>query len=180
MRRPRRGGIRYFPSAFPTKLVNENYRLPAQQMSSSGQKFVNILSADGLKRSVMSAVSGLCDSLFRARLCRLRHSTLQVIAQVVIQMVMIAALLACGAPKAQAPAIMLTFGPIYPLPTSLTTGSKASIEVLVTNDNKNAGVNFTSAPDTPARACGQFSQPSAGSNGPSCYRPLPRFQAAAP
>jgi hypothetical protein len=82
----------------------------------------------------------------------------------------ISVLVACGDPKAQPPAIMLTFSPAYPLPTSLTTGSTTGIEALVANDTKNAGVNFTCTPDTPAGECGKFSLPAAGSNVPSCYQ----------
>jgi hypothetical protein len=98
------------------------------------------------------------------------RSTLPVIVQVVIATVMIASLLACGDPKGQLPAITLTLSPTYPLPTSLTTGSTTGIEVLVANDAKNAGVNFTCTPNTPTGECGTFSPPSAGSNVPSCYQ----------
>ena len=83
---------------------------------------------------------------------------------------MLAALAACGDPKAQTPTITLTFSSSYPLPTSLTTGSTTGIAVLVANDPKNGGVNFTCTPDTSAGECGVFSSPSAGNDIPVCYQ----------
>jgi len=85
-----------------------------------------------------------------------------------VVMAMFAALAGCGDPKAQTPAITLTFSSNYPLPTALTTGSSTPIAVIVANDPKNGGVNFTCAP---AGECGEFSSPpSAGSNIPICYQ----------
>jgi predicted small lipoprotein YifL len=82
---------------------------------------------------------------------------------------MLAALMACGDPKYQPPAIVVTFDPNFPPPASLNTGAYAGIAAVVTNDTKNAGVNFSCIPDTPAGACGTFSNPGAGSAVPVCY-----------
>jgi hypothetical protein len=110
-----------------------------------------------------------------------RPSTLRLISQAMvvmamavmttILMAMAAALAGCGDPKAQTPPITLTFSSNYPLPTTLNTGSTTGIAVLVANDPKNGGVNFTCTPDTSAGECGAFSSPpSAGNNIPVCYQ----------
>ncbi len=82
----------------------------------------------------------------------------------------VAALVACGDPNGQSPPIALTFSTTYPLPASLNTGSTTGIEVIVANDNQDAGVTFTCTPNTPTGECGSFTPPSAGSNVPSCYQ----------
>jgi len=74
----------------------------------------------------------------------------------------------CGDPKAQPTPIALTFNQsVYPLPSSLAIGSTAATEVTISNDNQNAGVNFSCAP---ASECGTFTPASTGSNVPSCYQ----------
>jgi hypothetical protein len=99
-----------------------------------------------------------------------RPSTIRLIANTATAVLVIAAVSACGDPKGQSPPITLGFSSIYPIPSSLTTGSTTGVEVIVTNDNQNAGANFTCTPDTPIGECGSFSPPSAGSNVPTCYQ----------
>jgi hypothetical protein len=77
------------------------------------------------------------------------------------------AFIACGDPKYQPPAIVVTFSPYFPPPTSLNTGSTTGIAAVVTNDPKNAGVNFTCVP---AGDCGSFSPAQIASNVPTCYQ----------
>jgi hypothetical protein len=97
-----------------------------------------------------------------------RPSTLRLISQAMVVMAMAAALAGCGDPKAQTPPITLTFSSNYPLPTTLTTGSTKLVAVIIANDPKNGGVDFTC---TPAGECGEFSSPpSGGSNIPVCYQ----------
>jgi hypothetical protein len=78
----------------------------------------------------------------------------------------IALLVACGEPKSQAPAIVVTFDPSFLPPASLNTGAYAGIAADVANDNQNAGVTFTC---TPTGACGSFTPPGTGSATPVCY-----------
>jgi hypothetical protein len=74
----------------------------------------------------------------------------------------------CGDPESQTAPIALMFDEtVYPLPTSLASGSTAAVEVTVVNDNQNAGVTFSC---TPTGECGTFTPPSTGSNVPSCYQ----------
>ncbi len=83
---------------------------------------------------------------------------------------MLAALVACGDPKAQIPAIVVTFDlQNYPIPADLNTGAYASIAAIVTNDPKNAGVTFSCSPNNPAGACGTFFPAGGGSDVPACY-----------
>jgi hypothetical protein len=77
---------------------------------------------------------------------------------------MITLLVACGDPKYQPPAIVVTF--FSPPPTSIDTGSTVGITAVVANDPKNAGVNFTCAP---AGNCGLFNPSPIASNVPTCY-----------
>jgi len=77
------------------------------------------------------------------------------------------ALIACGDPKYQPPAIVVTFSPYFSPPTSLNTGSTTGIAAVVINDTKNAGVNFTCVP---AGDCGSFSPAQIASNVPTCYQ----------
>jgi hypothetical protein len=72
---------------------------------------------------------------------------------------MLAALMACGDPKYQPPAIVVTFDPNFPPPASLNTGAYAGIAAVVTNDTKNAGVNLSCIPDTPRRSVWHVFQP---------------------
>jgi hypothetical protein len=82
-------------------------------------------------------------------------------------MVAAVALIACGDPKYQPPAIVVTFSPYFPPPTSLNTGTTTGIAAVVTNDPKNAGVNFTCVP---AGDCGSFNPALIASNVPTCYQ----------
>jgi hypothetical protein len=97
----------------------------------------------------------------------LRQSTLRLIAKAVIATAMIAALVACGDPKYQPPAIVVTFDPNFPPPASINAGAYAGIAADVANDTKNAGVTFSC---TPAGDCGSFNPTGGGSAGPVCYQ----------
>jgi hypothetical protein len=88
-------------------------------------------------------------------------------AMIVTSMTAAVALIACGDPKYQPPAIVVTFSPYSPLPTSLNTGTTTGIAAVVTNDPKNAGVNFTCVP---AGDCGSFNPALIASNVPTCYQ----------
>jgi hypothetical protein len=99
-----------------------------------------------------------------------RQLTFQSITAVMVTTITVAALVACGDPKGQSPPITLTFSTTYPIPASLNTGSTTGIEVIVANDNQDAGVTFTCTPNTPTGECGSFTPPSAGSNVPSCFQ----------
>jgi hypothetical protein len=77
------------------------------------------------------------------------------------------ALIACGDPKYQPPAIVVTFSPYFSPPTSLNTGSTTGIAAVVMNDAKNAGVNFTCVP---AGDCGSFNPAHIASSVPTCYQ----------
>ncbi len=82
---------------------------------------------------------------------------------------MVATMAACGDPKTPPNAIVVTFDPTFPPPTSLNTSAYAGIAADVANDVKNAGVNFSCVPDTPAGTCGTFTPPGAGTAVPVCY-----------
>ena len=77
------------------------------------------------------------------------------------------ALIACGDPKYQPPAIVVTFSPYSPPPAALNTGTTTGIAAVVANDPKNAGVNFTCVP---AGDCGSFNPAQIASNVPTCYQ----------
>jgi len=77
------------------------------------------------------------------------------------------ALIACGDPKYQPPAIVVTFSPYFPPPTALNTGTTTGIAAVVANDPKNPGVNFTCVP---AGDCGSFNPAQIASNVPTCYQ----------
>ena len=82
--------------------------------------------------------------------------------------VLVTTLVDCGDPKSQPTPIALVFNQsVYPLPGSLAIGSTAAIEVTISNDNQNAGVNLTCAP---AGGCGTFTPASTGSDVPACYQ----------
>ena len=80
---------------------------------------------------------------------------------------LIALLFACGGdPKSQAVPITVAFDPNFPPPASLNTGAYAGIAAVVTNDNQNAGVNFSCVP---TGSCGTFTPSGTGSAVPVCY-----------
>ncbi len=84
-----------------------------------------------------------------------------------IAMAAIAALVACGDPKYQAPAIVVTFSTGFPPPAALETSATSGIAAIVTNDPKNAGVTFSCLP---AKDCGTFSPDPIASNVPTTYQ----------
>jgi ABC-type amino acid transport substrate-binding protein len=99
-----------------------------------------------------------------------RQSPLRLIAAAIIMMVTLAALAACGDPKAQPPAIVVTFDATYSPPPSLDTGEYAGLAADVANDSAGSGkVNWSCLPSTPAGACGTFSPTQTGSTTPTCY-----------
>jgi hypothetical protein len=82
----------------------------------------------------------------------------------------LAALISCGGdPKFQPPAIVVTFDPFFPPPTSINAGAywDQGLAADVANDAKNAGVIFSCAP---AGDCGSFSPTGGGSTDPTCYQ----------
>src|ERR1035441_7197487 len=84
---------------------------------------------------------------------------------------MMSLLVACGDPKYQPPAIVVTFDlKNYPIPAQLDTGAYTAIAAIVANDTKNGGVTFSCTPNTPAGACGAFfPTPGSSSDVPLCY-----------
>jgi hypothetical protein len=82
----------------------------------------------------------------------------------------IAALVACGDPKYQAPAIVVTFSSGFPPPTALEISATSGIAAVFTNDPKNAGVDFSCLP---AKECGTFSPNPIASNVPTTYQAQP-------
>jgi hypothetical protein len=95
--------------------------------------------------------------------------TLRLTARTVIVWAMVAALVACGDPKYQPPAIVVTFDPNFPPPTSINAGAywDQGLAADVANDTKNAGVGFSCAP---AGECGTFNPTSAPPTVPTCYQ----------
>ncbi len=87
-----------------------------------------------------------------------------------IAMAAIAALVACGDPKYQAPAIVVAVSTGFPPPTALEISATTGIAAVVTNDPKNAGVNFSCLP---AKECGTFSPNPVASNVPTTYQAPP-------
>jgi hypothetical protein len=73
-------------------------------------------------------------------------------------------LAACGDPKSQPPAIVVTF--FSTPPTSINTGSTVGITAAVANDPQNGGVTFACAP---AGSCGLFNPVKIASTIPTCY-----------
>jgi hypothetical protein len=133
-------------------------------MSWSSQKFVNNLSRP--RNMGTRADAALRERIFRTRLtsCTL-HRTLHCIdntytmtfcrpllprisrvtlSKVTLIAVPLFALLACGSPQYQNRAIVVTWSTGFPPPASLGTSQTEGIAAVVTNDPKNAGVNFTS------------------------------------
>lgn len=103
-----------------------------------------------------------------------RQPALQLIAQVMTAAVIIAILAACGDSKQQPPAIAVTFSSEFPPPTALNASATAGIAAVVTNDTKNAGVNFTCVP---AGECGTFDPNPIASNVPTTYQAPPTIPA---
>jgi hypothetical protein len=103
-----------------------------------------------------------------------RRSTLRLIAKAMLVAGMIAVLVACGDSKYQAPAIVVTFSTEFPPPTALAASATAGIAAVVTNDTKNAGVNFTCLP---AAECGTFNPNPIASNVPTTYQAPPTIPA---
>jgi len=103
------------------------------------------------------------------------QSTLIWITQAVLVMALVTALVDCGDPKYQPPAIVVTFDPNFSPPASLDTGAIAGIAADVANDPKNAGVNFTCAPTT---QCGTFMPSTIASSVPTSYQAPPAVPAA--
>jgi predicted small lipoprotein YifL len=93
--------------------------------------------------------------------------TLRRITKAVVATSLLAALAACGDPKYQPPAIVVTFDPDFPPPTTINTGAIAGIAADVANDSKTAGVTFSC---TPTSACGSFTPPTVASAAPTCYQ----------
>ncbi len=96
-----------------------------------------------------------------------RQPTLLLIATAMVAAAMLTAVVACGDPKYQPPAIVVTFSTEFPPPTALQTGATAGIAAVVANDPANAGVNFTCVP---TEQCGTFSPNPIASNVPSTYQ----------
>lgn len=87
-----------------------------------------------------------------------------------VSITILAALISCGGdPKFQPPAIVVTFDPFFPPPTSINAGAfwDQGLAADVANDTKNAGVIFSCAP---AGDCGSFSPTGAASTDPTCYQ----------
>ena len=87
-----------------------------------------------------------------------------------IALAAMAALVACGDPKYQPPAIVVTFSTGFPPPTALEVSATTGIAAIVTNDPKNAGVNLSCVP---AKECGTFSPNPIASNVPTTYQAPP-------
>jgi len=98
-----------------------------------------------------------------------RRLTLPLIAKAIVAMGAITVLVACGS-KYRAPAIMITFSSSFPPPSALSAGATAGIAAVVTNDNANAGVNFSCLP---ASQCGSFNPNPIASNVPTTYQAPP-------
>jgi hypothetical protein len=95
-----------------------------------------------------------------------RQSTFRLIAKVAIAAGTMAALVGCGDPKYQAPAITIAFSQGFVPPASLNTGAYAGIAATETNDPQNAGASFSC---TPVGVCGTFVGPGGASGVPFCY-----------
>jgi len=94
-----------------------------------------------------------------------RRSILLAIATAILAMATMTGFVACGDPKYQPPAIVVTFFPAPP--TSIIADSTVGITAVVANDAQNSGVNFTCAP---AGNCGLFNPAQIASNVPTCYQ----------
>ena len=87
---------------------------------------------------------------------------------------MITLLTACGDPKYQAPAIVVTFSTEFRPPTALDTSETAGIAAIVTNGPLNAEVQFSCLP---AGQCGTFSPNPIASAVPTTYQAPPTIPA---
>lgn len=74
----------------------------------------------------------------------------------VIAAAMIVLLAACGNQNSSLPAITVTFTPSFLPPTSMIVNEQCGIAATVTNDNKNAGVNWKVTCGSEGQ-CGSFS-----------------------
>jgi hypothetical protein len=83
---------------------------------------------------------------------------------------MFVALVACGDPKYQPPAIAVSFSSEFPPPTTLATDATAGIAAIVTNGPMNANVSFSCVP---VGGCGTFSPNPIASNVPTQYQAPP-------
>jgi hypothetical protein len=93
------------------------------------------------------------------------QSTLVQVAKTALATAMMAALVACGDPKYQPPAIVVTF--FSPPPTALNTGSTTGLTAVVANDPGSGNVIWTC---TPINACGTFNPTTIHTNVPTCYQ----------
>jgi hypothetical protein len=99
-----------------------------------------------------------------------RQTSLRSIAKTIMAAAAIASLIACGDPKYQTPAIVVTFSPTSPPPTALETGSTAGIAAVVSNGPENATVSFTCVP---SGQCGTFMPDPIASDVPTTYQAPP-------
>ena len=100
----------------------------------------------------------------------LRFIAATVIVMAMIAVAMVAVLVACGDPKYQPPAIAVAFSTEFPPPTALDASATAGVAAVVSNDTKNAGVNFTCVP---VGQCGTFAPNPIASNVPTTYQAPP-------
>ena len=100
----------------------------------------------------------------------LRQPTLRLIANAVLPVTLVAAMVGCGDPMSQPVAIVVTFDPNFSPPMSMNTGAIAGIAADIANDNQNAGVKFSCAPDQAPGECGSFTPPGGGNTDPACYQ----------
>lgn len=114
----------------------------------------------------------LLDNTYTMTLCRPLLPSISKITlfKVTLTAAALAALLACGSPQYQNNAIAVTFSTGYPPPAALDTNQTVGIAAVVTNDPKNAGVNFTCAP---VGECGSFSPDPIASDIPTAYQAPP-------
>ena len=95
--------------------------------------------------------------------------TFRQLAFVPITLALMVLLAACGSQNSMLPAITVTFTPSFEPPTSMIVNEQCGIAATVTNDNKNAGVNWTVTCGS-AGQCGSFSPlPSSASAVPVTY-----------
>jgi hypothetical protein len=93
---------------------------------------------------------------------------------VIVIVIALATFTACGDPKYQAPAIVVAFSTGFPPPAALEISGTTGIAAVVTNDPKNAGVNFSCVP---SKECGTFSPNPVASNVPTTYQAPPTVPA---
>jgi ABC-type amino acid transport substrate-binding protein len=97
-----------------------------------------------------------------------RKSILGLMLKGVLVTAVIATLVACGDPKQQPPAIVVTFDSGFLPPASLNAGLAAGIAADVANDTGGSGnVNWTCAP---ANNCGTFTPSATHSAAPATYQ----------